>query len=178
MFYYLHLPVPEPLRGQVAGWRQKYEGEVRSVPHLTVVVPRAARPNLEEKDLAAACRSAAAKLLPVEIKTQGLAYFGDFQVIHVAVERTPELALIHTSLNEAVIPYLSPASTPYTTMRNPHITIANRQTPHRGRIIWQELQNNQSELVTRPWTASTVNLLAREPQDKQWHLVESFSLRE
>lgn len=171
MFYYLHIPLPDPLAQRIERFEQRYQGSSRSKPHITLIRPRALKPSASEAQLIARLRDAQTNLSGFEIFFGGLGFFGDYHTVYIRIERTPELLRYHELLTKKVQDLLEIDASAFSELSKfevPHISIASRMTPEQGRAAWEALQ---AEAFEGRFLCKTIFLLRQMERHHPWESI-------
>ena len=141
MHFFVYVPLPARLSRRVAAIARRHHADLRSAPHITIVVPRTLARGRTEAELVQALRLAAARLPPFPITYAGLGYFGDREFVYVPVRRTRALVSCHESCVRAVRGMLERGRPD--AFRRPHITLAGRLPPDEGDRAWRALKRKR-----------------------------------
>lgn len=173
MRYYLSIPLPKPLSDQVQDAEQKWQGTSRSDPHLTIIVPREAEPDLDEAKMVRAIAAALAPIRPFMVILGEVGYFGDHATIYLGVARSSQLVQCHTLLDEAVRPFLVDGQGAFDHLPNPHITLATHLEGETATLAWQDLLGRK---FSGSFTCDEINLMRKDHHEPHWEVIQKFTL--
>ena len=172
MYYYIHISLPEELQNRVEAIRFKYKYSAKSKPHVTLVPPLKLLDGHTDTDLMKVIEIVAKKTNPFPVTQIGVGYFNNKEIIHVIIERTNELLLLHRELLEAISGILETSEGEFAELPQPHITIISLP-PENGHEAWRAIKN---EFLSGQFTCNSIVLLKRGPKDKQWKVARLFKL--
>lgn len=171
MQYYIYIALPSELAKRVGAIRRRYPGQWRSLPHITLVIPRTLASKRTERELVRALRDAAATVAPFTIRHKGLACFGPKLFIYVPVHRTSGLRACRAACVRAVEGLLDVGlPDPF---RRPHITLAGRMTPDEGKQAWRAVKRRSFD---GQFVCRDIRLWRMGKNEKRWRLVSRFRL--
>lgn len=171
MQYYIYIALPTDLAKRAGAIRRRYPGQWRSLPHITLVIPRTIAPKRTERELVRALRDAAATVAPFTVRHTGLAAFGPKFFIYVPVRRTSGLRACRAACVRAVQELLEEGRPdPF---RRPHITLAGKMTPDEGKQAWRALKRRNFD---GQFLCKDIRLWRMGANDARWRLVSRFRL--
>lgn len=172
MRYHAYIALPAHLGRKVAAVTTPYPGQPPSVPHVTLVGPRAIVTVDREAELVRALQVAARTLPPSTVAYDGTAFFGIKEYIYIVVLLTPWLARCHDACNRAVEGILEPPFQPPLGFR-PHITLAARLSEGHGAAMWQRLKDVP---FTGSFRCREIHLMRQSGRDAPWHRLARLRL--
>lgn len=131
--YYAYIAVPAgDLRKRVLAYENQYQGNSRSLPHITLISPIQLTPEVTETALVAAVRNAGRDYGTVPIQIKGVGHFNEYRNVHYCVTRSKRLLLLAKRVKESVRT-IGTIATSYRAPRyHPHITLAQGITRDQG----------------------------------------------
>src|SRR3989338_5151212 len=164
MRYHIHIPLPEELQNKIEAIRFKCKHPAKSKPHITLIPPLKLLDGHTGIELMKAIEIVAKNTNPFPVTQIGVGYFSNKEIIHVIIERTSELLLLHRELLEAISGILEPSEGEFAELPQPHITIISLP-PENRHEAWRAIKN---EFLSGQFTCNSIVLLKRGPKDKQW----------
>ena len=177
MRYYLYIPLPEPLEGQVSKIGAGFQGDFHSRPHITILSPRELREDISvgnvEKELVYSLEKSLADQKPFTVEYEGIDYFEDYSTIYIPVVRSSLLVRAHELVSLASKEYLVSNNGPFDNMPTPHISLASRLSLSEGRIAWEELKDSD---FSGQFRCDRVVLMRRKVSGDSWEEAKSIKL--
>lgn len=173
MRYYLNIPLPKTLEDQIKQIEKQWQGDSRSDPHITIIVPREAQSEIDEAKMIKDICEALIEVHPFLIILGKVGYFGDKSVIYLSIARTSELVRCHSTLVKCLEPFLEKNDSQFSNLPIPHITLATRLNGEKAEAAWQELK----DLSLGPsFLCQQIKLLKIDSGKPRWRIVRSFPL--
>ena len=174
MRYYIHIVPPHQLALRVADIADKYHGEKKSDPHITLISPREIEHDKLETELIAKLEKNAASIRPFIVETRDVDYFGEKEHIFVRVKRSVNLVACYLMLKYSVEKILKERSDDHD-FQNPHITLVSLPSvPQEEReVVWQALKNSY---FIGSFICSEIELLAKGQGDERWRVIKKIKL--
>lgn len=175
--YYLHLPVPRPVKNEVDTWRQRYQTQPKSSdPHITLVPPHELVGNKTEPQLIATCEDAINGRGSFTAEFLEPADFNNCTIIILRIKPSVGLLQLHTNLTRALEASFVPLPPEQNLAFVPHITLVDGVTGERGRQILHLLQKDPPTVFAQSFLIDHIELLRRLPHDDSWRVIKRWRL--
>lgn len=172
--YCIRIELPEALSTAIKKLKGAPQANGKSNSHITVVAPRILKVESDEGRLVQILTNCAANLHPILVSETSVGYFGDYETIHIGIQRVDELVEATIVLNLACDPYLEPSISEFDHLPNPHITLVSNLTPQSGRELY--LLAWKTDYLFFPFSCQSLQLMKIGPDITHWEPIATLPL--